>query len=223
MDAAWAELQATVGLPLTDRVSLALSLEAEALVLLPAPDAPAGEDVSRRPDVQALEQRGAQADAARDLARREGKWDLSVTGAYMWRTIGMPEARERMNEVMVGVMVDLPWRNRQQGAMAAAEAAGRAARAELAGRRLDAEAEVAAARARDVAATAMVRRYQDGLLALADRNLSVVRESWTLGDATLFDVIEEERRYLALQADYTSALRDLIDARATLRRAMGVR
>ena len=60
-------------------------------------------------------------------------------------------------------------------------------------------------------------------MALAQRNLDVVSEAWTLGEATLFDVIDEERRFLALQADYTMAMRELIDARAELRRVLGVR
>jgi len=144
---------------------------------------------------------------------------LHRIGAYMWRTIG----RERMNEVMVGVMVDLPWRNRQQGAIAAAAAEGSAARFEIAAVRLDAEAEMAAALARDSAASATVQRYRTGLVGLAAKNLEVVRERWALGQGTLFDVIEEERRYLDLQLEFTTALREWCDARAAVLRAWGGR
>lgn len=158
------------------------------------------------------------ADARQQLARREGRFDLGIAGGYMTRV----EGSRRMHDVMVGVMVDLPWRNRQQGMFAAATAEGRVARAEVAEARLQAESEMAAALARDIAATAAVARYRAGLIDLAARNLDVVREMWTLGRGTVFDVIEEERRYLDLQSAYTSALRELVEARATVLRAWGV-
>jgi outer membrane protein TolC len=57
---------------------------------------------------------------------------------------------------------------------------------------------------------------------LAARNLGIVRESFDLGRGTLLDVIEEERRYLELESAYTAALREVIDARTALLRALGV-
>lgn len=218
VDAAMAELKAIVGWPLNEPLRLAAPLEA-AINGLPAPPTALPADaLATRPDVRAAEVMEGRADAMQDLARREGRLDLSVSGAYMRREVG----RERMNEAMVGVMIDLPWRNRQQGAIAAAQAEGRAARAEVAGLRLDAEAGMIAARARDAAASAAVDRYRGGLVDLAAKNLEVVREMWTLGQGTLFDVIEEERRYLALQFEYTAALRELFAARAAVLRAWGV-
>ncbi|MGE3345605.1 MAG: TolC family protein [Vicinamibacterales bacterium] len=221
--AAEAELKAAVGI--TDDVAAWLPLPLEAEVkLLPAPDPPTPDDVlAARPDIRALASEEAMAAAARDLAVREGRWNLAISAGYMRRTIAMPGGRDGMNEAMVGVMVDLPWRNRQQGAVAAADATRRAVASELAQRRIDAAAEIEAALAREHAATDTVSRFQEGWLALAQRNLEVVREAWTLGDATLFDVIEEERRFLALEADYTTAMRELIGARADVRRATGVR
>ena len=218
VDAAMAALKAVVGWPIQEPLQLAASLE-EAIAALPAPptSAPAGA-VAIRPDVQAAEAVAARADAQQHLARREGRLDLGVTGGYMWRVLG----RDRMHEVMVGVMVDLPWRNRQQGAIASAIAEGLMARAEVSDARLQAEADMASAMARDVAATAVVQRYRAGLVELAARNLEVVREMWTLGRGTLFDVIEEERRYLDLQAAYTAALQALSEARADVLRAWGV-
>jgi cobalt-zinc-cadmium efflux system outer membrane protein len=140
----------------------------------------------------------------------------------MRRVAGVSPVREGMNEVMLGVMVDVPWRNRQQGAIAAADASRRAAEALAVAGRLDARAEIDAARVRDAAAARVIAQFRDGLLALAERNLTVVRESWQLGRGTLFDVIDEERRYLALQSDYTAALREAVDARTALLAAWGV-
>lgn len=218
VDAAMAALKAAVGWPIHESLQLSSTLD-EAIAGLPAvPPAAAEAAVDRRPDVRAAEAMVGRADAMQHLARREARLDLSVTGAYMWRVVG----RERMNEAMVGVMVELPWRNRQQGAIAAATAEGRAARAEVAARRLDAAGEMAAALARDTAAVATVQRHRSGLVDLAAKNLEVVRERWLLGQGTLFDVIEEERRYLGLQIEYTMALRELCEARAAVLRAWGV-
>jgi len=218
VDAAMAALKAAVGWPIHEPLQLSSTLD-EAIAGLPAvPAAVAATAVDQRPDVRAAEAMVGRADAMQHLARREARLDLSVTGAYMWRVVG----RERMNEAMVGVMVDLPWRNRQQGAIAAAAAEGRAARAEVAALRLDAAGEMAAALARDTATLATVQRYRAGLVDLAAKNLDVVRERWSLGQGTLFDVIEEERRFLSLQVDYTTALRELCDARAAVLRAWGV-
>jgi outer membrane protein, heavy metal efflux system len=216
-----AELQAVVGSVLDAGRALPLSLEEE--VALTAVAVSPGGGVDGRPDLRALMAEEAMAEAARELAVSEGRWNLAVSAAYMRRTVSMAGGREGMNEAMVGVMVDLPWRNRRQGEVAAAEATRQSVAADLAQRRLDATAEVDVARAREHSAAEIVARYQDGWVALAQRNLDVVSEAWTLGEATLFDVIDEERRFLALQADYTMAMRELIDARAELRRVLGVR
>jgi len=218
VDAAMAALKAAAGWSQHEPLQLAATLD-DAIVALPAvPATSPTVAVDARPDVLAAEAMTGQADARQQLARREGRFDLGVSGGYMTRV----EGGMRMNEVMVGVMVDLPWRNRQQGMLAAATAEGRVARAEVAEARLQAEAEMASALARDVAATAAVARYRAGLVDLARQNLNVVREMWTLGRGTVFDVIEEERRYLDLQSAYTAALRELVEARAIVLRAWGV-
>jgi outer membrane protein TolC len=38
----------------------------------------------------------------------------------------------------------------------------------------------------------------------------------------LLDVIDEERRFLELQSAYTAALREVVDARTALLRALGM-
>jgi cobalt-zinc-cadmium efflux system outer membrane protein len=216
--AAMAALKAVAGWPQHEPLQLAATLD-EAIAALPAaPASPTAVAVAARPDVLAAEAMTGRAEARQQLARQEGRFDLGISGGYMTRV----EGGMRMHDVMVGVMVDLPWRNRQQGAIAAATADGRVARAEVAEARLQAESEMASALARDVAATAAVARYRAGLVELAARNLDVVREMWTLGRGTVFDVIEEERRYLDLQSAYTAALRELVEARATVLRAWGV-
>ena len=57
---------------------------------------------------------------------------------------------------------------------------------------------------------------------LARRNLDVVRETYQLGRATLFDVLNEQRRYLDFESGYTDALAEAFASRTALQRATGV-
>jgi outer membrane protein TolC len=59
-------------------------------------------------------------------------------------------------------------------------------------------------------------------MALARHNLDIVRETYQLGRATLFDVLNEQRRYLEFESGYTDALADAFAARTALQRATGV-
>ncbi len=222
VDGDLAALKAAVGLGAAASLPLAEPLESVA-VTLPALTIPTvGEAALARTDVLALESVAREAAAEGVLASRDARLDLSISAAYVNRRIGLPAGSDRMHEFMVGVTVDLPWRNRQQGRIAAADGRRRAAEESMAARRLDAEAEIDAARIRERAAQATLGLYRDGLIETADRNLSVVRESFELGRGTLLDVITEERRYLDLQTAFTAALREVIDARTALLRALGV-
>jgi outer membrane protein TolC len=60
----------------------------------------------------------------------------------------------------------------------------------------------------------------DGVV-LARRNLDVMRQTYELGRATLPDVLTEQRRYLDVEREYTSALRDAFEARISLEFARG--
>jgi cobalt-zinc-cadmium efflux system outer membrane protein len=217
-DRALAALKASVGLPADAPLRLAATLDQAATAL---PAIPSGDALPTRSDVRALEFEVRQADAEIARARSDARIDLGVYAAYMNRQPD-PSLGGRMHEGALGLTVNLPWRNRQQGAIAAATATKRAAEFSLSARRLDARAEIDAARIREAAATQALALYRDGLMDLAQRNLGVVRESFDLGRGTLLDVIDEERRYLELQSAYTAALREVVDARTALLRALGM-
>ena len=87
--------------------------------------------------------------------------------------------------------------------------------------RLTAEAEIAAALARDERARGAVAVYRGGAGDLARQNLDVVSQTYELGRATVFDVLAEQRRYLDFEHAYSNALREAYEARTALRRALG--
>jgi cobalt-zinc-cadmium efflux system outer membrane protein len=188
--------------------------------------------VSARPDVREAEARVTLADARIDQARREGRTDVSLYATYMRMDAGFPQqgfgptatlerVRGQFNYVTAGATVTLPVFNRNQGQVAAAEAERAGAEARRDAAQLAARSEVAAAQARDAQAQRAVNVYTGGVRTLARQNLDVVRQTFELGRATVFDVLTEQRRYLEIEQAYTTALRDAWEARVALTRALG--
>ena len=54
---------------------------------------------------------------------------------------------------------------------------------------------------------------------LARRNLDVVRQTFDLGRATVFDVLAEQKRWLEIEQGYTAAAREAWEARVAVTRA----
>jgi cobalt-zinc-cadmium efflux system outer membrane protein len=210
------------------RDTLESLVETDGAVPLPSA-APA---VGTRPDVQEAEARLRAADARIDRARREGRVDVSLFGMYMRMDAGFPQqgvnskgdlerVRGLFHYLSGGAMVTLPLRNRNQGEIASAQAVRVGAEATLAAVQLTAQAEVAAAKARDDYARRALAVYAEGARTLARQNLDVVTQTYELGRATVFDVLTEQRRYLDLERAYTAALREAYEARTALRQALG--
>jgi outer membrane protein TolC len=185
-----------------------------------------------RPDVGEAEARVNLADARIDQARREGRFDVGLFGMYMrmdsgfaQRGFGPENDLERVRGVFHnvggGVTVSVPLRDRKQGDIAVAQAQRVGAQAQLEAKRLTVEGEIAAARARDDHARRALALYTTETRDLARRNLDVVTQTYDIGRMTLFDVLNERRRYLDTERAYTNALREAYDARQALRTALG--
>lgn len=234
VDAAMIDLKALVGL--APDAPLALGMELEAVVRAEAATvgeaAPAAGALAARPDVRESLERVRFAEAQLDERRREARFDMSVYAGYMRMNAGFPQQglsaanalepiRGLFHNVAVGVSVMVPLRNRNQGAIVAAEAERRGAERMQAARELSVRAEMASASVRDRQAHRSVEIYVSGARDLARRNLDVVRQSYELGRNTVFDVLAEQRRLLDFERAYTEALAEAFDARTALRRASG--
>jgi cobalt-zinc-cadmium efflux system outer membrane protein len=232
-DAAFVQLKRLLGMspdqPLTLRVTLETLVAGSTTGAPPASSAP----IAARPDVREAEARVTLADARIDHAHREGRIDVSLYGTYTRMDAGFPQqgfgstgalerVRGRFNYVAGGAMVTVPLFNRNQGQVAAAQAERSGAQARREAAELAARAEVDAAQARDTQAQRAVALYTGGMRRLARQNLEVVRQTFDLGRATVFDVLTEQRRYLEIEQAYTAALREAWEARAALTRALGV-
>ncbi len=153
-------------------------------------------------------------------------------GMYMRMDAGFPQQgfsptgvlepiRSVFHYVSVGAMVTLPVLNRNQGAVAAAEAERTGAAARVDASRLSAQSEIAAARSRDEHARRALDAYSADAMALARQNLVAVRQTYDLGRGTLLDVLNEQRRYLDVERAYTDVLREAYEAREMLKVALG--
>ena len=125
------------------------------------------------------------------------------------------------HSVMFGARLTLPVRNKNQGAVAAALAERTGEQEMLAARQLNARAELDAAVVRDREARRAVEMYATTIRELARQNVDVELEAYDLGRTPLSDLLAEQRRYLDVEAAYTSALSRAYQARVALRRARG--
>ena len=199
-------------------------------LFLPPPGTAAS--ATARPDVREAEARVALAIARVDQAQKDGRVDVSLFGSYMRADAGFPQqgfnpagalerVRGQFNYVAGGATITLPVFNRNQGQLAAAEAERSGAEARREAAELAARAEVAAAQARDTQAQRAVALFGEGVRKLARQNLDVIRQTFDLGRATVFDVLAEQRRFLDIERAYTTMLREAFEAHAALKRALG--
>jgi cobalt-zinc-cadmium efflux system outer membrane protein len=230
-EAALVRLKQLLGMVPAEALTLRQSIE-----VLVAADPATGSDtegaIAARPDVREADTRVAVAEARIEQAQREGRVDLSVYGMFMRMDAGFPQqgfgdggalerVRGRFNYFGGGIMMMVPLFNRNQGQVGAAVAERSVAEARREAAELAARAEVAEAQARDTQAQRAVALFSGGIRDLARRNLDVVRETFQLGRATVFDVLAEQRRYLEIERAYTGALREAWEARASLKAALG--
>ena len=232
-EAALFELKRVLGM--RAEASLAVRDTLEDLVRRESPAAAPPSDTSalldQRADVREAAARVAVADAKIERAQAEGRFDVSLFANYMRMDAGFPQrgftpdaGLERIRGVFhylsAGATITVPVLNRNQGEVAAARSEHAGAESAYEAARLAADADLAAARARDERARQAVGAYT-GAQTLARQNLTVVGQSYELGRVTVFDVLAEQRRYLDVERAYTDALRVAYEARTALNRALG--
>ena len=183
-----------------------------------------------RPDLHAARVLETLAEARIGQARSEGRLDASITGKYELMNFGFPQRgfndsgqlvpiEGRFHSLAVGVTLDLPVRNRNQGAIAAAVAEKSAATQRREFAELTVQREVASAFARYQSSARAAEIYRVGVQGQANANLDVVRQTYELGSKSLLDVIAEQRRFIETQTGYIEALVNTYQARVEIERA----
>jgi len=188
--------------------------------------------LAMRSDIREAAARVVLADARVEEARSAGRMDMALSGTYGHEFFGFAQRglndqgtlvpiEGSFNSVTFGATVMLPVRNGNQGAVATAQAARTGARELLAVRQIAAESELDAAVIRDREARRAVEMYATTIREQARQNVDVELEAYDLGQTALSEVLTEQRRYLDVEAAYTTVLQRAYDAQVALRRARG--
>jgi len=231
MDAAAIELKALVGFAADAMLTVRDSLET--LAASPAvPRLTAAAALEARPDLREALARILLADARTEDARRQARSDVSLTAGYARNRFGFPQLglnplgmptpiEDTFHAVSLGARMTLPFRDRNQGTIAAARAEREGAEALFAARQRAARAEIDSALVRDRQARRAVDVYATNVRALARQNVDVMLEAYDLGRFPLMDVLTEQRRYLDVEHSYTAVLLRAYDASTAVARAFG--
>jgi cobalt-zinc-cadmium efflux system outer membrane protein len=187
--------------------------------------------LSERPDLKLAKAAESFAEARIDQARAEGRLDASLTAGYQRMDSSYPlngindagqqsPIRSTFHYFTVGVSLELPVRNKNQGAIEAAVAEAEGAKRRREFLELTVRREVASAYAQYNSTARAAEIFRVGVKDQANANLDVVRQTYELGSKTLIDYLGEQRRFIDLQNGYIDALLDTFKARVEVERSI---
>lgn len=210
--------------------------QTESLRITPLPERPPRFDLSllevtdialrERQDLKAARVGEELGDARIYLARSQATPNIALTGRYQQKKdifddTPVGELKDKDRFLSFGISIDLPVFNRNQGEIASATAekvqAGRQREFLEAAIKRD----VALAYRRYKAAAEALVIYATQILPRAEENLKSVRAAYNLGEFSVFDIINEQRRLIENETGYNDALRDYYAALAELETVLG--
>jgi cobalt-zinc-cadmium efflux system outer membrane protein len=203
-------------------------------VIVPLPPLTTSVDLAflYRPDLKLAKAAESFALARIEQARSEGRLDVGLTAGYQRMDSSYPlngindagqlsPIRSTFQYFTVGVSLDLPVRNKNQGSIEAAVAEAEGAKHRREFLELTVRREVASAYALYNSTARATEIFRVGVKDQANANLDVVRQTYELGSKTLIDYLGEQRRFIELQNGYIDALLDTYKARVEIERAVG--
>lgn len=227
------ELKNLIGMP--PETTLRLRGNFEDLLNPPPPQAIAAEQaLQQRPDLQMARSFVDLAEARIEQARVEGRLDASVSAGYERTRQGFPQKgfdengqltpiTELMNVFSVGVTLQLPVFNKNQGLIEATVQEKIAAEKRLEFAELTVRREIAVAYTRYGRAARAMEIYRVGVERQAETNLGVVRQTYELGSKDLLDYIAEQRRYIEIKNDFIDSQFETYLARVEILKAVSSR
>ena len=169
-----------------------------------------------RPDLQGARTVEQLAAAKIEQAKSEGRLDASLKTGYQRMDSSFPVSgfddhgvlrpvQDVFHFFTFGVEIDLPVRNRNQGAVEAAIFEQDAAKRRVEFGELTIRSEVAVALAKYNRAARSLSIFQNGVRDQAGANLKVIWQTYELGARSLLDYIAEERRFLDIDSGTVDA------------------
>ncbi len=186
------------------------------IVSLPSVADATANALQNRPDLQGVRTVEQLAVARLEQARADGKIDASLKAGFQRMNSGFPVSgfdaggnlrpvQSVFNFFTFGVEIDLPLRNRNQGAIQSALFEQEAAKRRIEFGELTIRREVSAAFARYNRAVRALSIFQNGVRDQAKANLEVIWQTYEFGRRSLLDYIAEERRFLEIENELVDA------------------
>lgn len=183
-----------------------------------------------RPDLLAARSAENVALAQIEQARSEGRLDASLLAGYEHMIFGFPvkgfddvgrlqPVQGGFNYLKFGISLDVPVRNKNQGAVEAAVAESDAAKRRREFAELAVRHDVATAYAQYDRAARAMEIFRVGVQQQARANLDVVRQTYELGSKTLLDYLGEQRRFIEFENDFVDSQLAVYNARVEIKRA----
>lgn len=222
------ELKSLVGMKPDEDLRLKGSLDG----LFADPDIAIQRVLESRPDILSARAAEQVASARLRQAETEARPDASISATYQrmdssfnvngLNAAGQPRPIQGIFHFLaVGVSINLPVRNKNQGAIETAAAQVDEAKRRREYAELIATREVSAAVLAREKAQEGLRIFRDGVRGQASQNLEVVRKTYELGRTQLLDVIAEQRRFIDIEMGYTEALSRYYQANVRVRTVTG--
>jgi len=173
----------------------------------------------KRPDLAAASAQLASAEAALALARRQRIPDIAVVANYQQEGTGQEAIQPPT--ATVGLSLPLPVFYRNRGEITKAEAAVQTQTVQRS--KLDAQvaSDVATAFASYQSAASRVQRMESGLLERARRARDLVEYQYKKGAASLLELLDAQRTFVATNAEYFQDVSDYWTALYQLEEAVG--
>ncbi|HEX7318529.1 MAG TPA: TolC family protein [Pyrinomonadaceae bacterium] len=220
-------LKGLVGIPTEETLRLGEDLAAPVLPRPPASLEAAVEVALRnRPDLRLARLNEEVAQAGLRLARAQSAPEVTALtrytvsrGVFDDTPVGVLTDKDRL--LTFGVSVGIPVFNKNQGAKAEAAAAISQATARREFLETVVRSEVTSAYARYEAARAALTTFEQGVIQRSQENTRVIRAAYELGHFSITDLLNEQRRLVDSQRDFTEALSEQYRALADLQAAVG--
>ncbi len=185
--------------------------------------------LGQRPDLRALEQMEKSADANIRLEKALAIPNLTASTRFAYtydfiQRVSLSPGRsvaitDQCPVLTVGISIDLPWKNRNQGNIQAAVARKENVRLRREYQQAVISEEVSAALQRYEAAQEAASIFQKQVLEGGRDNLRILRGVYEQGEARLLDVINEQRKLNDSQRGYTDLLKEQFLALVDVERA----
>jgi cobalt-zinc-cadmium efflux system outer membrane protein len=229
VEIAMLELRNMIGMKPEDPLRLSGDFE-NLITSLP----PIADDTTRalnnRPDLQGAKAVEQLASARIEQAKSGGRIDASIKTGYQrmnssFSVSGFDDhgilrpVQDIFHFFTFGVEIDLPVRNRNQGAIEAAVFDQDAARRRIEFGELTIRREVAAAFAKYNAAARSLSIVRGGVRDQSKENLQVIWQTYELGSRNLLDYIAEQRRFLDVENALVDAELETYEAKVEIMRA----